>query len=295
MKSFKSINMSERCYKYKEEIIVKEARYYENLTDEEWAKPYSKYMDRPITPPNPQLMDILKQGPMDPTKALAPERISDLMEAGYTDVETGYCVLPNGAAYVAVNNQFPGVTMDMLKWWFAWHPLEDLRYMIWYKDGHNGISISDDDRARILHPDTPMDKKVQGTVHHVIEDVGVGLEDITIQFLSPEELGFDMNTFDPARFAVFGANGISQSRSGGPKAPAVMCHFIRETDQGVESRTRFWMGYHVIDGQPVKLLPDGITIPEVVPMGLAMHNVMEYTHLASFLPELYLEMEGKIQ
>ena len=274
---------------------MKEARYYENLTQEEWSKPYSKYMNRPITPPNQELMDILSQGPMDPAKALALENINELMQDGYSDVETGYCVLPNGAAYVAVNNQFPGVTMDMLKWWFAWHPLEDMRYMLWYKDGHNGISISEESRERILDPNTPWDKKYQGTVHHVIEDVGMGIEDITIQFLFPEELGFDMSVFDPEKFTVFGANGVSQNRAGGPKAPAVMCHFVRETEIGVESRTRFWMGYHMIDGKPVKLLPDGVSIPEAAPRGLAMHNVMEYTNLAAFLPEIYREMEGKIE
>lgn len=274
---------------------MKEARYYENLTSEEWSKPYSKYMDRPITPPNQELMDILALGPMDPTKALAPEDISELMKEGYSEVETGYCVLPNGAAYVAVNNQFPGVTIDMLKWWFAWHPLEDMRYMLWYKDGHNGISISNDDRNRILDPATSMDQKVQGTVHHVIEDVGLGIEDITIQFLSPQQLGFDMERFDRENFAVFGANGISQARAGGPKAAAVMCHFIRNTKNGVESRTRFWMGYHIIDGKPVKLLPDGISVPEAAPRGLALHNVMEYTNLAGLLPEIYREMEGKIE
>lgn len=274
---------------------MKEIRTYESLTQEELKRSYSSYMKRPITPPNPVLMDILNKGPMDPAKALHPENISELMNAGYSEVETGYCILPNGAGYVAVNNQFPGVTIEMLNWWFAWHALEDMRYMLWFKKGHHGIDISEEDRKVILDPTTLMEAKVQGRVHHVIEDVGGGVEDITIEFLRPEQMGFDMSRFDSENYAIFGANGISQNRSGGPKAPAIMCHFIRKTEFGVESRTRFWMGYHIIEGRPVKLLPDGIIIPEVAPMGLAFHNVMEYTNLAAFLPGLYLEMDGKIE
>ena len=34
-----------------------------------------------------------------------------------------------------------------------------------------------------------------------------------------------------------------------------MCHFIRKIPGGVEFRTRFWMGYTLIRGKPVCMLP----------------------------------------
>lgn len=239
------------------------------LTLEERQKPYAKYFDKPIATPNPELIKILKQGPMDPSKALMPEHINDLLDPGYHEVENGYCILPNGTAYVAVNNKFPGVTVDMINWWFAWHALEDMRYMLWFKKGHYGISISDEDRAIILDPNTPVLQKFQGRTHYVIESTGGGPEDIQISFLAPEDLGFDMTRFkSPAVGTVVGANGISQLRAGGPKAPAIMTHFVREIEGGVEFRTRFWLGYHMIDKKPVKLLPEGVQIPIQVPMGL---------------------------
>jgi hypothetical protein len=264
------------------------------LTIEEQQKYYAKYFNQSIAVPNSQLIEILKQGPMDPAKALMPENINELLKDGYDEVETGYCVLPNGAGYVAVNNKFPGVTLDVINWWFAWHGLEDLRYMLWFKKGHYGISVSDEDRVKILDPATPMLEKFQGRNHYVIEDTGNGPEDIQISFLTPEELGFDMDKFNAGKFTVVGGNGVSQARSGGPKAPAVMLHLFREVPGGVESRTRFWMGYHMIDKKPVKLLPEGIQIPIQGPMGLVFHNVEEYSNLAAILPDLYKEMEGKI-
>lgn len=258
------------------------------LTEAERAKPYAEFFDRPAAQPNPKLMEILKQGPMDPAKALMPQDINTLLDAGWHEVETGYCILPDGSAYVAVNNRFPGVTVDMVNWWFAWHSLEDLRYMLWFPEGHYGISVGEEDRAAVLNPETPVLERFQGRTHHVVEDTGGGPEDIAITFLKPLEMGFDMSRFNaPAVGTVIGANGLAQNRAGGPKAPAVMVHFCRETEDGVEFRTRFWMGWHMIGGKPVKLLPEGIRIPVQAPMGLAFHNVEEYSNLAAILPELY--------
>lgn len=272
----------------------KAARF--DLTDKERAKPYSKYFDMPLAQPNPELIKILDRGPMDPSKALKPEDINMMLNPGYLEVETGYCIMPDGTGYVAVNNIFPGVTADMIKWWFAWHALEDQRYMLWYKPGHHGISINDASREVILDPSVPIEQKIFGHTHQVIENMGCGIEDVQINFLSPAEMGFDMSKFNaPSVATVIAANGSTQSREGGPTAPAVMMHFVRETPGGVEFRTRFWMGYQMVDGKPVKKLPGFIKVPIEAAKGLAYHNVEEFSNLAAFLPKLYAEMEGKIE
>ncbi|MBV7274722.1 hypothetical protein I6U48_17645 [Clostridium sp. PL3] len=71
------------------------------LTIEEEQKPYAKYFHQSIAAPNSQLMKILKQGQMNPANTLMLENINDLLNDGYGEVETGYCVLPNGSGYVA--------------------------------------------------------------------------------------------------------------------------------------------------------------------------------------------------
>jgi phloretin hydrolase len=55
-----------------------------------------------------------------------------------------------------VNNKMPGVTVDMLDWWFAWHSLAGMHYGIWYPPGHFGISISEKDRKKVLDPNLPV-------------------------------------------------------------------------------------------------------------------------------------------
>ena len=73
-----------------------------------------------------------------------------------------------------------------------------------------------------------------------------------------------------------------------------MCHFIREMPGGIEFRTRFWMGYTLIDGKPVHMLPYGIKVPVEAIQGLAQHNVEEYSNLRVVLPEIYDELGGRI-
>jgi hypothetical protein len=98
-------------------------KFKKDLTPEEKAKPYSKYFYRKAAAPAPERIAAMDQ-PIDPSKALPIERISDLLNPGYGEVEAGWCVLPNGAGYVANHIPMPGVTVDMVTWWYAWHGLE---------------------------------------------------------------------------------------------------------------------------------------------------------------------------
>lgn len=272
-------------------------RPLKELTPEEMSKPYAKYYTMEPAPPDPGLMAAMET-PMDPSKALPIENLNDLLNPGYMEVEAGYCILPNGVAYVANHTLMPGVTVDMINWWFAWHSLEDLRYKIWWPQGHFAISISDADREKVLDPQRPAPLKFQGITHHVVEDVGAGTEHIAISFLTPEDMGFDMDRFKaPNVGTLVAANGLAGRANAppeAPKAPAVMCHFIREIADGIEFRTRFWMGYHIIDKKPKLLLPPGIKIPEDIPQGLGRHNVFEYSNLRAILPRIYEEQKGRM-
>jgi hypothetical protein len=270
------------------------------LTPEEKAKPYAKYFYRQPAPPSQERLAQMDK-PMDPSKALPIERINDLLNPGYHEVETGWCILPNGAGYVANHTPMPGVTVDMINWWMAWHSLEDLRYKIWWPDGHFGISLSDQDRQKVLDPSRSMTQKFQGITHFVLENVGgPSAEKIAISFMTPEEVGFDMSRFkSPNVETIVAANGLSQMITPppgvpNPKAPAFMIHFIREVPGGIEYRTRFWNGYHILNKKPRFLLPADVRIPEFVPRGIAIHNVYEYANLASFLPQIYQEQKGLI-
>ena len=43
------------------------------------------------------------------------------------------------------------------------------------------------------------------------------------------------------------------------------------------------------EGNIVKAIPEGVSIPPFVPQGLFAHNIKEFTNLAAILPTLYAE------
>lgn len=238
----------------------------QTLSAEEQQKPYAKYFYMPMVKPDPTLVAQVKQGPIDPAEALKEENVNDLLNPGYLSTELGYTQFPDGTGYVSSMVKMPSVTPEMIDWWFTWHQLDPLRYKIWDHYVHFDISVSDQDRARLLARNVPVKERNWGVTHHVKEDIGVGPSDIEIHFVSPQECGFDMSRFtEPAVGSAICATGGSK-----------MVHIARRISGGVELRSRFWF-------------PPEARMPMVVLRGLNLHNLEEYSNLAAILPSLYKE------
>ncbi len=268
------------------------------LTPEEQARPYAKYYYRDPVPPDPAHLAKM-DAPCDPAKAIFPEQMNDLLNPGYLDVEVGWCNLPNGAGFIANCYQHMGMTAAMVDWWFAFHPLEDLRYRIWYPPAHAGIMLSAEARKRILDPAIPMREKNWGVTHHVTENCECGMENIDITFLSPADFGFDMNRFKEPYVSTF-AGGFGwactvNKNDESITAPALMCHIFRNIPGGLEHRTRFWLGYRFSNGRPELTLPPGISVPPPAIQGLARHNVKEFKNFGVLLPDIWKELGGKME
>jgi hypothetical protein len=268
------------------------------LTPEEQSRPFAKYFHDEIEAPDPAHYAMMET-PCDPAKAIIPEQINDLLNPGDLDVEIGWCNLPNGAGFIANKMVYPDITAEMIDWWFAWHPLEDLRYRIWYPPQHGGIMVSPEGRKRLLDSSIPMAERNWGLVHHVTENCDCGMENIDINFLSPKEFGFDMSRWKKPFVATF-AGGFGwavtvDKTDASITAPALMCHIFRDSPQGLEHRTRFWLGYRLSGGKPELSLPPGIAVPPPAVRGLARHNVKEFTRFKTFLPRIYKEFGGRME
>lgn len=234
----------------------------------------------------------------DPKKALYPEDRNRLLDTGYLDVETGWCILDNGAGFVANMNIYPDITAEMIDWWFAWHPLEGKRYKMWYPPQHSDIHVSEEDKKQLLDESIPIAQRNWGVTHHATEDCNCGMQNVDIHFMSPDEFGFDMTRWHQPNVVTFhGGQGWSTPIITTPDthpAPALMCHIFRETPNGLEHRTRFWLGYVLEDKKVRSVLPPGIKMPENVVKGLAVHNVCEFSRFKTFLPQIFNEWK-KIQ
>ena len=266
------------------------------LDPEDQSKAYAKFYRNPA-PPDPSHLAMM-DAPCDPSKAIYPEQMNDLLNPGNLDIEIGWCNLPNGAGFVANRNVYRNVTAEMIDWWFAWHPLDGLRYRIWHPPQHAGIALSPEDRGKILNSSLPIAQRNWGVTHHVTEDCNCGLENIDITFLSPREFGFDMTRWREPYASTF-MGGFGWSSPANPKghvikAPSLMCHIFRKIPDGLEHRTRFWIGYRLSQGKPELVLPPGISVPVIAVQGLARHNVQEFSNLGVLLPEIYAEFGGPL-
>jgi hypothetical protein len=266
------------------------------LSPEEQSRTYAKYYRDPV-PPDPAHLAMM-DAPCDPSKAIDPEQMNDLLDPGELQTEIGWCSLPNGAGFIANRNLYENVTAEMIDWWFAWHPLEDLRYRIWYPPQHAAIALSPESRGRILDPDIPIREKNWGVTHHATEDCNCGMENIDITFLSPKDFGFDMARWKEPYVSTFvggfGWSGPANKTDRSIKAPSLMCHIFRQVPGGLEHRTRFWMGYRMNKARPELSLPPGIAVPAMAVQGLARHNVHEFSNLGVLLPEIYKEFGGRM-
>lgn len=259
------------------------------LTTKELSRPYSKYYFMNPTLPNPEIAAFVDRGPMNSEYALPITEVNQLLEPGYDKVEVGYCQMPDKTSYVAMLTKMPGVTREMIEWWFYWHGLESLRYAIWSPEDHYYVHVSPDTVMRRLDESLSYRERNWNTTDIVTENVGMGTVKLAISFMSPEKFGFDMEKFEKANVSAICAN-VSMIEPT-PGKMECFCHFVRETGDGVEIRHRFWKGMHVYDGVPQKVRDDN---PIKAAYELCAHHCpTEYTNLSGFLPLIFAEEKNR--
>ena len=259
------------------------------------GKPYEKYFDDQLWLHDAAIPAL--SSPIDPAHVLEPtaDSLNTLLDPGYHAAETGYCELPDGSGYTASLVPFPGASGEMLKWWFWWHAIEPARYTLWYP--HNHISAIPLDPGRLVQPGLTDEERFLGTTHHVDEYIGPERLPISISFVDPSELGFDVSRFSAAGIVAHACGRVRLRR---PNLSAcTMVHLARRTEQGFELRSRYFIAHHTdlkLLGMTLSLEPwasrSGIKRKLAgarVAYEQLLHDQIEFTHLSTFLPDLYRE------
>lgn len=260
------------------------------VTEQDRQKSYFKYYDEPLAPAAPEKYGQVLKGPVNPATALSIHDRNRLFEPGYLACENGYCVMPDGTGFVANLTAMPGVTAEMFDWWFAWHALDNLRYTIWDNEDH--YKAESMQKLRAQDPLLSNREKYWDTTHYVLEDLGFGPGPLYINFKHPSDLGFDADKIGTKACAtIVCAKGFGKGQPPFAAPPTIMCHFVRKTADGIELRSRFWMGWTYQNGRPVKDLPDGMRFQPLPVMLLCLHNIKEYANLATLLPKIYAEQK----
>jgi len=260
------------------------------LTETEKQQPYAEFYNRPSATIPESVLSEIKNRSYQRDDALLIENINDLLLPGYLPMETGYCRMANGSFFVAVRTELRNTTSEMINWWFDWHPKESLRYRIWFPESHFDITMKAGQKQ------TPNALPYWYTTHYPVEDIGLGRETLSIHFLPPSEFGFDSTRFDEANVETV-ICGVVGSVSKNIKEQARMCHLVRRISDGLEMRSRFWIGDrvllpHFIGSKLAEKIVNtrmikNLALPSNTGFVMAMHCAQEYNNLAQILPELY--------
>ena len=256
------------------------------------GKPYAKYWNPDMGPMQDQVQRALMHGIEASELGFPVTEANQLLEPGYLHLENGFTRLANGQVFVAVLTKMPGVTSEMIDWWFGWHYMESQRYKLWHPRAHllNSAErmIGDDpglsDREKYLH-----------NPNYVTEYVGGDVLAISIAFSEASDF-LDASRFEAAGIGTAICGVVSLQNS--PLVFGLIIHLIRETQDGCEMRSRFWLGKIELKGVPAagvlsKVAGSRFVAKRAVPIeqgrNMVVHCAAEMNHLASFLPDLYAD------
>lgn len=255
-------------------------------------KPYAKYWNPDMRPLPDHVRNALLRD-VEPAEFGFELGGADLLlEPGYLPMETGYTRLSNGQFQVCVLTEMPGVTAEMIDWWFGWHYMENERYKLWHPRAHlsQGAErmVGDDpdltDREKYLH-----------NPNYASEYVGGDVYDLVLTFSEPSDY-LDADRFESAGIgtAICGTVGYQ----GKGLDIGQLIHLIRSTDDGVEMRSRFWLGNISVtrlkeNGVINRIVGTGMVARRATPTTLGrdmlVHCASEMNHLAGFLPSIYAD------
>lgn len=259
------------------------------VSEEEKKRSYYKYFNRELLP-IPENKQKILENPLLPTECgLELTDRNKIFKPGYLPDEIGVTKLKSGGYCFSNQTIIPGGTGEMLQWWFAWHPLENLRYSIWDPRDHYKVGLSDEDRKKLLDKNIPTIKKCQNVYHYNEESVLLGTEPIAVHlhFLDPSDMGFDTSKIGTKYNSFILCGNVVKPKGGG--LPIVILHTARDFDGYCEHRSRIWVGYQIEDGKEVCVAPKDFEIPTDKLASQLQHHFFESTNLAAILPQIYEE------
>ena len=120
------------------------------ITEEEKKLEFSSLFFKPLPEVDAKLLQEMEASPVNPARITSVHQRNDILKPGYLEVENGYAKMEDGSGCVATKVEMPGVTPEMIEWWFMWHGQQDLRYKIWCPTHHYAAHVLEKDLPRRL-------------------------------------------------------------------------------------------------------------------------------------------------
>lgn len=191
--------------------------------------------------------------------------------------EIGYVKMDDDTYLVSMICPMPGITAEMIDWWFWWHPQAKERYQVWFPGEHYGIGYSKKQKEYFNQKLCP---SFQNNTQYPLEKIGSAKLPLRIDFVTPEEFGFSKQAMEE--------NNIQRIVCGHVGAfnnlvkHTEMAHIFKQTEDGLFMISRFWLGETMKNQLLRKLI-----ITKDMAKGMAEHCCVEYRNLCEILPILY--------
>ncbi|KAK7992303.1 hypothetical protein PG996_012685 [Apiospora saccharicola] len=277
-------------------------RQFQHMREQVAQKPYAKYFHEDLYIYSDAIPAIRE--PLTPEKVLPLKDVGRLLEPGYLDEggENGWCALGDGTAYVASKTRFPGVTGEMIDWWFWWHSAEPERYALWYPYNHVEARSNFAADGRLHRADLGHRDKWLGSTHRVTEYIGPHRKQIRIQFVEPHDqhhfgAGLAPDKLQEAGYVAAVCAVLWDAYL--PLKIGEFVHLWRAVEGGLELRSRYWLGHRVylqllglktpLDYLGGLLGIKRVLAGEEIAHEQFLHDQIEFTNLSRILPGLYAE------
>lgn len=233
-------------------------------------------LHKPLPQIPPEIKAALEDGKI--TKTPLQDKNEVLVNAELQS-EVGFAKMEDGTYLVSMTCPMPHVTVEMIEWWFWWHPQDNLRYQVWYPGAHISIRYHKKDRAFFEQAHVP---EFRPNTQCPVERIGGMKMPLRIDFVTPEEFGFSRE--------IMRENHIPKIVCGHVGAfnnlvkHTEMAHIFKQTEDGLLLISRFWLGETIKNP-----LLRSLIITENMARGMAEHCCVEYRNLHEILPALYAE------
>ncbi len=234
----------------------------------------SELMKKPL----PQIPAEISSALLKNNITLTPfEEKNSILEDESLQQEVGFKQTADGSFLVSMVCPMPGITPEMIEWWFWWHPQKDERYQAWFPGAHYSVGYSKKDSGYFGSPAYP---GFRDNTQYPVENIGGIRMPLRIDFMTPEEFGFSRDAMERNNIPLIVCGHVGAFR--GLIRHTEMAHIFKQTDDGLFLISRFWLGKTLKN----PLLRKAI-LTEKTARGMAEHCAVEYRNLAEILPLIY--------
>lgn len=204
------------------------------------------------------------------------EKKNEILHDPSLQQEVGYRKMADGSYLVSMICPMPGITPEMIRWWFWWHPLKSERYQVWYPGDHCSIHYSKKQAKYFGQSECP---EFQDNTQYPNERIGGVRMPLRIDFVKPEEFGFSQEEMSKNDIPLIVCGHVGAFN--GLIWHTEMAHIYKQTEDGLFLISRFWLGRTMNPLLRKRIITDKMA------KGMAEHCCIEYRNLWEILPILY--------